>query len=76
MEQLIAQLKEKAGLSQDQAEKASGVLADFVADNVSDDQVQAIAAKIPGIGQFLDKTPSNVGDSLGGFALNMMNRGE
>ncbi len=76
MEQLIQQLQDRAGLSPEQAEKATSVFADFLANNVSDEQVQAIAERIPGLGQYSDKIPANLGDTLSGFARNIMNRGE
>ena len=76
MEQLIRQLQERAGLSPEQAEKATSVFADFLSNSVSDDQVRAIAEKIPGLSAYSDKIPSNIGDTLGGFARNLMNRGE
>lgn len=76
MDELINSLRERAGLSQEQAEKAVGVFADFMKDKVSDEQIQAIAEKIPGLGQFSDKLPSNLGDQIGGMASGLFKKRE
>jgi hypothetical protein len=67
MDELLQQLKDKAGLSEDQAQKAIGVFSGFLSSNMSDDQVQAFAQKVPGLGQFADKIPDGLGEKLGGM---------
>ncbi len=64
MDQLLQQLQEKAGLSPEQAQKAMSVFTDFLANNVSDEQLRGIVEKVPGLGQFSDKIPSGLGDKL------------
>ncbi len=74
MDDLIQQLKAKAGLSQEQAQKAAGVVADFLENKMDGEQLQAIAGKIPGLGAYSDKIPDNVGDTLGGAARNLFGK--
>lgn len=64
MDQLLQQLQDKAGLSPEQAQKAISVFTDFLASNASDEQLRALAEKIPGLGQFSDKIPSGLGEKL------------
>ena len=68
MDQLLHQLQEKAGLNPEQAQKAVGVFTDFLANHASDEQLRALADKIPGLGQFSDKIPTGLGDKLGDAA--------
>lgn len=67
MDELLNQLKDKVGLSDDQAQKAIGVFTNFLGDNLSDDQIQAFAQQVPGLGQFADKIPGGLGEKLGGM---------
>jgi len=67
MDDLFQQLKDKAGLSDEQAQKALGVFSGFLSSNMSDDQLQAFAQKVPGLGQFADKIPDGLGGKLGGM---------
>lgn len=66
MEALKTQLMERAGISAEQADKAVGVVADFLKNNLSDDMVQSVAGKL-GFGGAADKLPDNIGDTLSGF---------
>jgi hypothetical protein len=66
VEQLKAELMQKAGLSPEQADKALVVVADFLKNNLSDDMIQSIAGKA-GLGDLAGKLPDNVGDTLSGF---------
>lgn len=66
MDELIEQLKSRAGLSDEQAEKAAGVVADFLENKLSGDQIQAVAGQIPGLGQFASNLPDDIGPTLGG----------
>ncbi len=71
MDQLKQQLQERAGLSADQAEKAIALFTEFLSNHLSDDQLQSVAAKVPGIGQYADKLPQGaakkISGMLGGF---------
>lgn len=66
MEALKAQLMERAGLSPDQADKALGVVADFLQNNLSDDMIRSLAGKA-GFGDLASRLPDNLGDTLGGL---------
>lgn len=74
MDDLIQQLQAKAGLSPEQAQKAAGVVADFLENKVDAEQLQAIAGRIPGLGGHADKIPDNIGDTLGGAARNLFGK--
>jgi hypothetical protein len=74
MDDLIQQLQAKAGLSPDQAQKAAGVVAEFLENKVDAEQLQAIAGKIPGLGAHADKIPDNIGDTLGGAARSLFGK--
>ncbi len=67
MDQLIQQLQERAGLSSDQAQQAVNVFTEFLSKNMSDEQLQSFAQKVPGIGQFADKIPGGAAEKLGGM---------
>jgi hypothetical protein len=71
MNELVQRLMERAHLSQEQAEKAAGVMADFLREHASGDQLQGMMSKIPGLGAHADKIPDDIGDRaadfLGGF---------
>lgn len=66
MNELIERLQERAGLSREQAEKAANVVAGFLEERVSGEQLQALAGKLPGLGGFADKIPDDAGAQLGG----------
>jgi hypothetical protein len=72
--ELIERLQSKAGLSPEQAQKAAGVVAEFLETRLDSDQLQAFAAKVPGLGQFADRIPDNVGDQLGGMARGLFGK--
>ncbi|HVB64647.1 MAG TPA: hypothetical protein VNE17_07935 [Nitrolancea sp.] len=67
MNELMQQLKERAGLSDEQAEKAVAVFTGFLSQHMSDDQLNSFAKQIPGLGQFADKIPGGLGEKLGGM---------
>lgn len=75
MDELINQLQARAGLSDEQAQKAIGVFTDFLANNMSGEQIQSIAAKIPGLGAYSDKIPSDLGSKISDAAKGFLNRG-
>lgn len=71
MNELVQRLMERANLSQEQAEKAAGVMADFLREHANSDQLQSLIGRIPGLGAHADKIPGDIGnraaDFLGGF---------
>jgi hypothetical protein len=75
MEELINQLKSRAGLSDEQAQKATSVFTDFLANHMSGEQIQGIVEKIPGLSAYSDKIPSDLGSKLGDAAKGFLNRG-
>jgi hypothetical protein len=74
MDDLIQQLQAKAGLSPEQAQKAAGVVADFLENKVDADQLRSIAGNIPGLSAYSDKIPDNIGDTLGGAARGLFGK--
>jgi len=74
MDDLIQQLQAKAGLSPEQAQKAAGVVADFLENKMDADQLRSIAGNIPGLGAHSDKIPDNIGDTLGGAARSLFGK--
>jgi hypothetical protein len=74
VDELIQRLQEKAGLSPEQAQKAAGVVAEFLETKVSGEQLQAIAGNIPGLGAYADRIPDNIGETLGGAARNLFGK--
>ena len=71
MNELVQRLMERAHLSEEQAEKAAGVMADFLREHASGDQLQGLVGRIPGLGAHADKIPGDAGtraaDFLGGL---------
>lgn len=74
MNDLMQQLQAKAGLSPEQAQKAVGVVADFLENKIDAEQLQAIAGRIPGLGAYADNIPDNIGDTLGGATRNLFGK--
>jgi uncharacterized protein (DUF2267 family) len=66
MNELLERLKSQAGLSHEQAEKAVNVVAGFLEERVSGEQLQSLASHLPGLSGFANKIPDNAGDQLGG----------
>jgi uncharacterized protein (DUF2267 family) len=75
LDDLIQDLQAKAGLSPEQAQKAVAVVAEFLENKVSDEQLRSIAGQIPGLSQYSSKLPNDLGDKLGGMARGLMGRG-
>lgn len=67
MNDLVQRLMEKAHLSQEQAERAAGVVADFLKEHASGDQLKGLMGKIPGLGEHADKVPDDAGERAAGF---------
>lgn len=76
MNELIEKLKSQAGLSQEQAQKAADVVADFLENKMTGEQLQSLASHIPGLGKFSDKIPDDAGDKLGGMARGLFGKKE
>lgn len=71
MDELVGRLMERAHLSREQAEQAAGVVADFLREHASGDQLQGLVGRIPGLGDHADKIPGDAGnraaDMIGGL---------
>jgi hypothetical protein len=71
MNELVQRLMDRANLSQEQAEKAANVVADFLREHATGEQLQGLAGRIPGLSQHADKIPGDIGnkaaDFVGGF---------
>ncbi len=71
MNELVQRLMDRAGLSQEQAEKAATVVAEFLREHASGEQLQGLVGRSPGLGQHADKIPGDLGtraaDFVGGF---------
>lgn len=67
MDQLIQQLQERVGISEEQARQAVGVFTEFLSKHMTDDQLKSFAEQVPGIGQFADNLPEGTMDKLGGM---------
>lgn len=74
MDDLLKQLQDKAGLSPEQAQKATTVVAEFLENNVDADQLRALAGNIPGFGSHADKIPDDIGDTLGNAARGLFGK--
>jgi hypothetical protein len=74
MNDLVRRLMERANLSQEQAEKAAGVVADFLGEHASGDQLQGLAGRIPGLGQHADKIPGDIGNKAADFLGGMFKK--
>lgn len=75
MEQLKQQLMEKAHLSEDQSQKAVGVVTDFLREHATDGTLQNMLGNVPGIGQHADKIPADAGGKAPGFLGGLFKRG-
>jgi hypothetical protein len=67
MSELMQQLKDRAGLSDEQAQKAIGVFGSFLSTHMSDEQLHSFAERVPGLSQYADKIPGGLGEKLGGM---------
>ena len=67
MDQLMQQLQERVGLSEEQARQAVGVFTEFLSNHMSDDQLKSFAQQVPGIGQYADKLPQGTVEKLSGL---------
>jgi hypothetical protein len=74
MNELVQRLMERAHLSQEQAERAVGVVADFLREHASGDQLQGLVGRIPGLGQHADKIPDDLGERAADFLGGMFGK--
>jgi hypothetical protein len=67
MDELIARLVADVGIDRSAAEKAVGIILDFLVKEGPADKVQPILAKLPGAQTLLTKAASGGGSALGGM---------
>jgi hypothetical protein len=67
MDELIARLVADVGIDRSAAEKAVGIILDFLVKEGPADKVQPLLAKLPGAQTLLTKTASEGGGAFGGM---------
>jgi hypothetical protein len=72
MDELIARLVADVGIDRSAAEKAVGIILDFLVKEGPADKVQPLIAKLPGAEALLAKTESESGGPIGGLAGGLM----
>ena len=72
MDELIARLVADVGIDRAAAEKAVGIILDFLVKEGPADKVQPLIAKLPGAGALLAKTDSESSGALGGLTSGLM----
>jgi hypothetical protein len=72
MDELIARLVADVGIDRSAAEKAVGIILDFLVKEGPADKVQPLIAKLPGAGALLAKTDSESSGALGGLTSGLM----
>ncbi len=77
MDELIARLVADVGIDRSAAEKAVGIILDFLVKEGPADKVQPLMAKLPGAEALLAKSESSgpIGGSAGGFMGGVMGAG-
>jgi hypothetical protein len=76
MNELVQRLMDRANLSHEQAEKAAGVVADYLREHATGDQLQGLMGRIPGLGQHADKIPADIGNKAADFIGGMFGKKE
>jgi hypothetical protein len=76
MNELVQRLMERAHLSEEQAEKAAGVMADYLREHASGEQLQGLVGRIPGLGAHANKIPADIGDRAADFLGGMFKKSE
>ena len=76
MNELVQRLMERAHLSEEQAQKAADVMADFLREHASGEQLQGLIGKIPGLGAHADKLPTDIGNRAADFLGGMFKKPE
>jgi hypothetical protein len=72
MDELIARLVADVGIDRAAAEKAVGIILDFLVKEGPADKVQPLMAKLPGADALLAKTDSESSGPLGGLTSGLM----
>jgi hypothetical protein len=72
MDELIARLVADVGIERSAAEKAVGIILDFLVKEGPADKVQPLIAKLPGAEALLAKAKSESGGPLGGLSAGLM----
>jgi hypothetical protein len=75
MDELIARLVADVGIDRSAAEKAVGIILDFLVKEGPADKVQPLLAKLPGAQTLLTKGASEGGGAFGGMMGGMMGGG-
>jgi hypothetical protein len=75
MDELIARLVADVGIDRSAAEKAVGIILDFLVKEGPADKVQPLLAKLPGAQTLLTKAASEGGGAFGGMMGGMMGGG-
>jgi len=72
MDELIARLVADVGIDRSAAEKAVGIIIDFLVKEGPADKVQPLMAKLPGADALLAKTDSESSGPVGGLTSGLM----
>jgi hypothetical protein len=72
MDELIARLVADVGIDRSAAEKAVGIILDFLVKEGPADKVQPLMAKLPGADALLAKTDSESSGPVGGLTSGLM----
>jgi hypothetical protein len=75
MDELIGRLVADVGIDRTTAEKAVGIILDFLAKEGPVDKVQPLLAKLPGAEALMQKAASEGGDLMGGMMGGVMGAG-
>jgi hypothetical protein len=75
MDELIARLVADIGIDRAAAEKAVGIILDFLVKEGPADKVQPLLAKLPGAEVLVAQTASRGGDLMGGTMSGVMGAG-
>jgi hypothetical protein len=75
MDELIGRLVADVGIDRTTAEKAVGIILDFLAKEGPADKVQPLLAKLPGAEALMQKAASEGGDLMGGMMGGVMGAG-
>jgi hypothetical protein len=76
MNELVQRLMERAHLSEEQARQAASVMADFLREHASSEQLQGLVGKLPGLREHADKIPGDIGDRAADFLGGMFKKPE
>ena len=69
MDELVARLVAKVGIDQQSAEKAAGIIFEFLLKEGPPDKVKALIDKLPGAAELMEAQEGIDASAAGGFAL-------